>query len=174
MSTVTYVHSYMLELGSIPLQTRSEISTPQVIVILSLLLMSFSLEHLYYTEEEIADSKAQVTAIHLIVGTLQRINVFGVENRDTLTHKATGYSARLLKKPDQCQAVYACSHLFSVDDLDGIKDGERALLCLRRALRIANAAQQMANATRGSSGPVTLFVEILNKYIYFYEKRICI
>ncbi|WZY76981.1 hypothetical protein YC2023_023365 [Brassica napus] len=143
---------------------------PQVIVILSLLLMSFSLEHLYYTEEEIADSKAQVTAIHLIVGTLQRINVFGVENRDTLTHKATGYSARLLKKPDQCRAVYACSHLFSVDDLDGIKDGERALLCLRRALRIANAAQQMANATRGSSGPVTLFVEILNKYIYFYEK----
>ncbi|KAL0878125.1 hypothetical protein Bca101_027831 [Brassica carinata] len=76
-------------------------------------------------EEEIADSKAQVTAIHLIVGTLQRINVFGVENRDTLTHKATGYSARLLKKPDQCRAVYACSHLFWVDDLDGIKDGER-------------------------------------------------
>ncbi|KAH0897952.1 hypothetical protein HID58_047520 [Brassica napus] len=146
-------------------------------------------------EEEIADSEAQVTAIHLIVGTLQRINVFGVENRDTLTHKATGYSARLLKKPDQCRAVYACSHLFWVDDLDGIKDGERyvlpslftliflasklihhrcysfrALLCLRRALRIANAAQQMANATRGSSGPVTLFVEILNKYIYVYEK----
>ncbi|KAL0701869.1 hypothetical protein Bca4012_057991 [Brassica carinata] len=121
-------------------------------------------------EEEIADSKAQVTAIHLIVGTLQRINVFGVENRDTLTHKATGYSARLLKKPDQCRAVYACSHLFWIDDRDGIQDGERVLLCLRRALRIANAAQQMANATRGSSGPVTLFVEILNKYIYFYEK----
>jgi vacuolar protein sorting-associated protein 35 len=121
-------------------------------------------------EEEIADSKAQVTAIHLIVGTLQRINVFGVENRDTLTHKATGYSARLLKKPDQCRAVYACSHLFWVDDPDGIKDGERVLLCLRRALRIANAAQQMASATRGSSGPVTLFVEILNKYIYFFEK----
>ncbi|TYG83296.1 hypothetical protein ES288_D01G157100v1 [Gossypium darwinii] len=63
-------------------------------------------------EEEIADSKAQVTAIHLIIGTLQRMNVFGVENRDTLTHKATGYSARLLKKADQCRAVYACSHLF--------------------------------------------------------------
>ncbi|XP_020959275.1 vacuolar protein sorting-associated protein 35B isoform X3 [Arachis ipaensis] len=76
-------------------------------------------------EEEIADSKAQVTAIHLIIGTLQRMNVFGVENRDTLTHKATGYSAKLLKKPDQCRAVYACSHLFWVDDQDGIKDGER-------------------------------------------------
>ncbi|RYR51166.1 hypothetical protein Ahy_A06g026210 isoform A [Arachis hypogaea] len=121
-------------------------------------------------EEEIADSKAQVTAIHLIIGTLQRMNVFGVENRDTLTHKATGYSAKLLKKPDQCRAVYACSHLFWVDDQDGIKDGERVLLCLKRALRIANAAQQMANVARGSSGPVTLFVEILNKYIYYFEK----
>ncbi|XP_048226652.1 vacuolar protein sorting-associated protein 35B-like isoform X1 [Ricinus communis] len=121
-------------------------------------------------EEEIADSKAQLTAIHLIIGTLQRMNVFGVENRDTLTHKATGYSAKLLKKPDQCRAVYACSHLFWMDDQGGIKDGERVLLCLRRALRIANAAQQMANVARGSSGPVILFVEILNKYLYFFEK----
>ncbi|CAI0435157.1 unnamed protein product, partial [Linum tenue] len=76
----------------------------------------------------------------------------------------------LLKKPDQCRAVFACSHLFWVDDQDGDKDGERVLLCLKRALRIANAAQQMANAARGSSGPVTLFVEILNKYLYFFEK----
>ena len=36
------------------------------------------------------DSKAQVTAMHLIIGALQRMNVLGVENRDTLTHKATG------------------------------------------------------------------------------------
>ncbi|KAH0458659.1 hypothetical protein IEQ34_011473 [Dendrobium chrysotoxum] len=121
-------------------------------------------------EEEVADSKAQVTAIHLIIGTLQRMTVFGVENRDTLTHKATGYSAKLLKKPDQCRAIYACSHLFWVENQDGIKDGERVLLCLKRAIRIANAAQQMANVTRGSSGPVTLFVEILNKYLYFFEK----
>jgi len=35
------------------------------------------------------------------------------------------YSAKLLKKPDQCRAVYACSHLFWLDDQDGIKDGER-------------------------------------------------
>ncbi|KAG2696496.1 hypothetical protein I3843_07G059800 [Carya illinoinensis] len=121
-------------------------------------------------EEEISDSKAQVTAIHLIIGTLQRMHVFGVENRDTLTHKATGYSAKLLKKSDQCRAVYACSHLFWVDDQENMKDGERVLLCLKRALRIANAAQQMANAARGNTGSVTLFVEILNKYLYFFEK----
>lgn len=39
----------------------------------------------------------------------------------------------------------------------------RVLLCLKRALRIANAVQQMSSATRGTNGPVTLFVEILNK-----------
>ncbi|EXC35324.1 hypothetical protein L484_026648 [Morus notabilis] len=121
-------------------------------------------------EEEISDSKAQVTAIHLIIGTLQRMHVFGVENKDTLTHKATGYSAKLLKKPDQCRAVYACGHLFWVDDQENMKDGDRVLICLKRALRIANAAQQMSNAARGSTGSVTLFVEILNKYLYFFEK----
>ncbi|KAK6922560.1 Vacuolar protein sorting-associated protein 35 [Dillenia turbinata] len=121
-------------------------------------------------EEEIADSKAQITALHLIIGTLQRMHVFGIENRDTLTHKATGYSAKLLKKPDQCRAVYSCSHLFWNDEQDSMKDGERVMLCLKRALRIANAAQQMSNATRGSSGSVVLFIEILNKYLYFFEK----
>lgn len=121
-------------------------------------------------EEEISDSREQVTALQLIIGTLQRMHVFGVENRDTLTHKATGYSAKLLKKPDQCRAVYSCSHLFWADDQDGVRDGERVLLCLKRALKIANAAQQMANATRGSGGSVILFIEILNKYLYFFEK----
>ncbi|KAH9541149.1 hypothetical protein CY35_14G045900 [Sphagnum magellanicum] len=115
------------------------------------------------------DSKAQVTALQLIIGTLQRTRVFGVENRDTLTHKATGYSAKLLKKPDQCRAVYICSHLFWVED-GGTIDGERVLLCLKRALRIAHAAQQMSSATRGTNGPMTLFVEILNKYLYYFEK----
>ena len=36
-----------------------------------------------------------MTAIHLIIGTLQRMNVFGIENRDTLTHKATGVNIHL-------------------------------------------------------------------------------
>ncbi|KAI4339940.1 hypothetical protein MLD38_024823 [Melastoma candidum] len=121
-------------------------------------------------EEEVADSKAQVTAIHVIIGSLQSMTILGDENRDTLTHKATGYSAKLLKKPDQCRAIYACSHLFWTDSEEGIKDGERVLLCLKRALRIANAAQQITNVARGKGGPVTLFVEILNKYLYFYER----
>ncbi|XP_058079172.1 vacuolar protein sorting-associated protein 35B-like [Magnolia sinica] len=137
---------------------------------LELVAYEFFTQAFILYEEEIANSKAQVTAIHLIIGTLQWMNIFGVENRDTLTQKATGYSIKLFKKPDQCRAVYACSHLFWVDDQDGIKDGERVLLYLKRALRIANVAQQMASVTRGTGGSITLFVEILNKYLYFFEK----
>ncbi|CAH2064400.1 unnamed protein product [Thlaspi arvense] len=132
----------------------------------------FTKAYLLY-EEEISDSKAQVTALRLIIGTLQRMRVFNVENRDTLIHKATGYSAKLLKKPDQCRAVYECAHLFWVDECENLKDGERVVTYLKRAQKIADAVQQMA-ASRGTSStePVALYVELLNKYLYFLEKGI--
>lgn len=63
-------------------------------------------------EEAIPDSKAQVTALQSIVSSLHRCRIFTPENRDVLVHKATGYSAKLLKKADQCRAVCTCSHLF--------------------------------------------------------------
>ena len=50
----------------------------------------FISSHAYAVTLLLQDSKAQVTALHLIIGTLQKMHVFGVENRDTLTHKATG------------------------------------------------------------------------------------
>ncbi|KAG5385830.1 hypothetical protein IGI04_037300 [Brassica rapa subsp. trilocularis] len=131
----------------------------------------FTKAYLLY-EEEISDSKAQVTALRLIIGTLQRMRVFNVENRDILTHKATGYSAKLLKKPDQCRAVYECAHLYWAEEGENLKDGERVVLCLKRAQKIADAVQKMANASRGASstGSVSLYVELLNKYLYFLEK----
>ncbi|CAI5477939.1 unnamed protein product [Closterium sp. Yama58-4] len=130
----------------------------------------FTLAFVIY-EEEISDSKAQVTALHLIIGTLQRCHVFAEENRDTLTHKTTGYSAKLLKKADQCRAVCACAHLFWSDEENGPRDGERVVLCLKRALKIANAAaQQLSAAARVPGSHVVLLVEILNKYLYFFDK----
>lgn len=62
-------------------------------------------------EESVSDSKAQIVALQSIVGTLQRCYVFGAENRDTLTTKATAYSTKLLKKSDQCRALCTCAHL---------------------------------------------------------------
>lgn len=47
-----------------------------------------------------------------MVGALHACRVFGPDNRGALAHKATGFSAKLLRKGDQCRAVLACSHLF--------------------------------------------------------------
>ena len=63
-------------------------------------------------EESIPDSNAERRALYSIVGALQRCTTLSAESRDTLVHKARGYSAKLLKKSDQCRAICACSHLF--------------------------------------------------------------
>mmetsp|Transcript_33662 Transcript_33662/g.79874 ORF Transcript_33662/g.79874 Transcript_33662/m.79874 type:complete len:844 (+) Transcript_33662:247-2778(+) len=62
-------------------------------------------------EEAISDSRSQIAGLHSIVGTLQRCYVFGRVNRETLVSKATAYSAKLLRKVDQCRALCACAHL---------------------------------------------------------------
>jgi Vacuolar protein sorting-associated protein 35 len=43
----------------------------------------------------------------------QRVRTLGSEPYSgALAHKATGFSAKLLKRGDQCRAVLACAHLF--------------------------------------------------------------
>ena len=44
-----------------------------------------------------------------------------------------------------------------------MRDGKRVMECLKKALRIANQCMD-------ASVQVQLFVEILNYYIYFFEK----
>jgi vacuolar protein sorting-associated protein 35 len=82
---------------------------------------------------------AQVTALHLLIGTLEQCKRLSAENREALVHKCAGYSSRLLLKPEQCRAAYACSHLFWSQGADG----DNVLLCLKRALKIANKAQEV-------------------------------
>ena len=72
-------------------------------------------------EEAIPDSKAEITALQSIVGTLHKCRVFAPENRDVLVHKATGYSAKLLKKADQCRAVCTCSNLFWQEEVSHMR-----------------------------------------------------
>jgi len=116
-------------------------------------------------EDQISDSKAQLVAIGLIVAHLHHMKSFGTENYDTLTTKASQHSAKLLRKPDQCRAVYECAHLFwtGTDEAPGHRDDRRVLECLQRALKIANGAINFQ---------VFLFVEILNKYLYFFGRQV--
>jgi len=115
-------------------------------------------------EDDISDSKAQFGAINYIVAALMNFTSFGQENYDTLISKATQHSAKLLKKTDQCRAVYGCAHLFwpGDDKHPGHRDEKRVLACLQRSLKIANTCV---------GHQVHLFVEILNKYLYFFDRK---
>ena len=63
-------------------------------------------------EDEISDSKAQLAAISLIIGTLEQMSCFGEENHEPLKTQCALAASKLLKKPDQCRGVAVCSHLF--------------------------------------------------------------
>lgn len=119
-------------------------------------------------EDEISDSKAQLAAITLIVGTLEQISCFSEENAEPLRTQCALAASKLLKKPDQCRGVATCSHLFwsgksLVSNREEIHDGKRVVECLKKGLRIAKQCMDV-------SVQVQLFIELTNHYIYFYEK----
>jgi vacuolar protein sorting-associated protein 35 len=141
-------------------------------------------------EEAISDSRSQFQAICIIGGALSCCNEkFSRENYDTLITKAALHGSKLLKKPDQCRAVYLASHLWwavekgereesdqkevsptnsrrthTNKSSQSYRDGKRVLECLQRALRVADACMDTAVS-------VELFVEILNRYVYYFDQE---
>ncbi|KAI9755500.1 MAG: Vacuolar protein sorting-associated protein 35 [Lichina confinis] len=124
-------------------------------------------------EESISDSRAQFQAVCVIAGALHTSRGFSKENYDTLITKCALHGSKLLKKPDQCRAVYLASHLWWCTEIpsrgeeDGkslYRDGKRVLECLQRALRVADACMDAAVS-------IELFVEILNRYTYHFDQQ---
>ncbi|KAI1825475.1 vacuolar protein sorting-associated protein 35 [Xylaria intraflava] len=122
-------------------------------------------------EEAISDSKAQFQAVCVIASALHQTRNFGKENYDTLITKCALHGSKLLRKPDQCRAVYLASHLWwaipiaaSEESDEGLyRDGKRVLECLQRALRVADSCME-----QGTS--IELFVEILDRYVYYFDQ----
>jgi vacuolar protein sorting-associated protein 35 len=124
-------------------------------------------------EEAISDSRAQFQAVCVIASGLHTTRNFGRENYDTLITKCALHGSKLLKKPDQCRAVYLASHLWWATEIralgeedakDLYRDGKRVLECLQRALRVADACMDTGVS-------VELFVEILNRYVYYFDQE---
>jgi vacuolar protein sorting-associated protein 35 len=113
-------------------------------------------------EEHITDSKAQFACITYLAATLQQMPALldesFIESYDTLVAKCAQHSSKLMIKQQACRGVYTCSHLFWTP---GYQDAKKVLACLKRSLKFANSCV-------GEQFP--LFVEILNKYLYFFEQ----
>ncbi|CAH1715227.1 unnamed protein product [Aphis gossypii] len=117
-------------------------------------------------EEEISESKCQLAAIILLIGTFEKINCFDEENAEPVRTQCALAASKLLKKPDQCRAVAISSHLFwSAQNNVGqpLQDGKRVMDCLKKCVRITKQCMEV-------SVQVQLFVELLNYYVYFYER----
>ena len=76
----------------------------------NIFVYSFQAFSLY--EDEISDSRAQLAAMSLVIGTLEKMRCFGEENHDPLRTQCALAASKLLKKPDQCRGVMVCSQLF--------------------------------------------------------------
>ncbi len=120
---------------------------------------------------------------HVTHLTAHRCYVFTAENRDALVGSATAYASKLLKRSDQCKAVCACSHLSwqpprpdtspkLANTQPPVRDVQKVLACLKRAIKIANAAKQqrLATALPADASHVALYVEVLNLYLQFFEE----
>mmetsp|Transcript_12429 Transcript_12429/g.17744 ORF Transcript_12429/g.17744 Transcript_12429/m.17744 type:complete len:1412 (+) Transcript_12429:314-4549(+) len=120
----------------------------------------------YYSvsNNSLLQQNAIVSAVNMLLncGTLVK------DEYNNLITKVTQYAARLVKKTAQCKMLLVCSHLFYCgheDDKAGYQNPKRVLECLQRALKIADVC------TTSSPGNAYLFVDILEKYIYFYERK---
>jgi vacuolar protein sorting-associated protein 35 len=121
-------------------------------------------------EDDVADSKAQIDAITLIIATLERLTIFGEENFTPFATKSALVASKLMRKVDQAKGVCLCSFVFWSNQLelaknsDDAPDGKQVRQCLTKALKVANSCMEPAEQ-------VKLFVEIFNYYIIFYEKK---
>lgn len=82
------------------------------------------------------------------------------------------YANKLLKKPDQSRMVTLCAHLFDPKHKAGpmpegadaatsayYSEPDRVLECMQRSLKVASVSN------------TSLFVEILDRYVYFFERE---
>ncbi|ODV83896.1 hypothetical protein CANARDRAFT_202184 [[Candida] arabinofermentans NRRL YB-2248] len=139
----------------------------------------FFIESFMLYEQSIIDSRLQYQTLITIISKLiesKNMIELNIDNFNQLITKATLYGSKLLKKTDQCRAVFLASHLWwiikEVDDdstttmttmtqISLKKDEKRVLECLQKALRVADNILDV-------SVSLELFIEILNQSVYYF------
>ncbi|EIM92009.1 vacuolar protein sorting-associated protein 35 [Stereum hirsutum FP-91666 SS1] len=150
-------------------------------------------------EESISESRAQLQAITLIIGTLQGAKVFGIDNYDTLITKAALHGAKLLKKPHQTSAVQLASHLWwqeapiaaSGEDEEAEKVEEKSTPATtatpnedgsepspkayphqdsKRVLECLQKSLRIANSASEDIVTTQLYVDTLDQYVFYLDR----
>jgi len=113
-------------------------------------------------QEDIADFKAQGSALTLFISTLNSLSIPDEEIYETLAVQTIKQASRLLFQ-DQSKLISLCSHLFWVDHAKRqYKNEESVLKALKKALHII---------TNDSNPSLSVFVDILNESLYYVDKN---
>lgn len=119
-------------------------------------------------EESIEDQKSQQKLLEAFVGTLLSLESLSNEDYERLITRTAQFAAKLFKKQDQCRVVALCAYLFyptSGKAKLSYSNPQRALECLQRALKLADAC------TSTNPSHLRLFVELLEHYVFFFENK---
>jgi vacuolar protein sorting-associated protein 35 len=122
-----------------------------------------------YEEHAATDSGLQSRCVLAIIGTLLICRSLSKDDYEALIMKASKCAAKILKKPEQCEMIALCAHLFYVVGEDDVtvlySQPQRCLECLQRSLKLADAC------TNTNPANLRLFVNLLDLYLYFFEKK---
>ncbi|KJA21857.1 hypothetical protein HYPSUDRAFT_41489 [Hypholoma sublateritium FD-334 SS-4] len=145
-------------------------------------------------EDSISESRAQLQAITLIIGTLAGARVFNIDNFDTLITKAALHGAKLLKKSHQATAVGLASHLWwqeaaplpegeteptekpaVVEKPPTEKDAETVIKAYphqdsKRVLECLQKSLRIANSAIEEIVTVQLYCDTLDQYLYYLDR----
>jgi vacuolar protein sorting-associated protein 35 len=122
-------------------------------------------------EDKVLDAKVQYRCLVSMVGTLMASKSLSKVQYESFITKTAQCSARLTKKQEQCHLVALCAHLFypvgsSSSAVEMMySNPQRALECLQRCLKLADAS------TATNPSHVKLFVDVLEHYVFFFEKK---
>ena len=104
-----------------------------------------------------SDQKDRLTLLSNMVGNLVRFKLSSPENIEPIAEEIKTLSLNLVKRADQCHAMLNCTELFFT-----LNNDKKAKECMNKAKRFADFS--MTNPEN-----LPLFVQIINKYIYFIE-----
>lgn len=105
------------------------------------------------------DSKSQPSLFIELCNTLMNVKNIKKENFENLGTKLCQYSAKMMRRPDQCKGGLLCSQLFVCE---GLNNPDKAIECLNWVLGIIKNCM--------ASEQIPLLVETLNVYIYHFLK----
>jgi vacuolar protein sorting-associated protein 35 len=121
-----------------------------------------------YEEHSATNSSLQQRCVQAMIGALLICRSLSKDDYEGLIMKASKYAAKMLKKPEQCEMVALCAHLFYVvgdnDTTVVYSNPQRCLECLQRSLKLADSC------TNTNPANLKLFVNLLDLYLFFFEK----